>query len=297
MPPRVNEEGLGQEERDGEPKQHTGLSAAPRRRSRTPSAQATESKPAPTQSVYGTRGSKLAASVRARQPNGNPGNGNSATTQGRKQQRGINIDQSSLDKLPDTPTPHGIPPGATRAESSGSSLPATPSQLGLEAPVQRPKGLLFGKPDKVPKSVQKRKEAHISASREPEESRQGEDPAVDRPTTSQLGPKLFLSNLPKPPPTAEQAELRFKTGTCTELEREVLTLGSDVLRNTLFSSWEEPAATESASLLKQRKKLQDISERLIRLRGEIYDLRSLVDSSANNAVENLAVDIELEKPR
>ncbi len=295
-PTRTNGDSADPGEKNDSPTRDIGLSAAPRRRSRTPSAQPSVSKPSQTQSVYGTRGSKLAASARARQPNGITHN-NSVATQDHKQQRGITIDQASLEKLPATPTPHGIPPGAAKGESSEPSLPSTPSQLGLEEPFQRPKGLLFGTPSKMAKLAQEQKKAQNAPPQGPEESLHGEPSATYRPTTLKLGPKLFLMNLPRPPPTPEQAELRSKTSICTNLERDVLSLGSNALKAALFSSWEDPAAKESSTVQKQQKKLTDISEKIIHLREKIRHLRSLIDNSDDRTAENPIVDREKEDPK
>ena len=75
-------------------------------------------------------------------------NGKEPTTQGDRLRDSATIDEPSLENLPPTPTRHGISPGAARVESSGPSLPSTPSQLEPEAPRKRPKGTLFSIPSK-----------------------------------------------------------------------------------------------------------------------------------------------------
>ena len=272
-PSRANRDNTNIEEKDVAPTPRSGLSAAPRRRSRTPNTQAAPK----TQSVYGTRGSKLAASKSVRQSEGGALDDNLVTTQRDRLPNGVVIDQSSLDKLPATPTPYGIPAGAAKGDSVEPSLPSTPTQLGLEAPSQRPKGLLFGTPSKVAKLAQKQKNVHDILQRQQEETMAEQPFATEHPSTLQLGAKVFLEDMPKPPPSPEQMELLSKTTKCTDLERNVLNLGSNVLKDSISLSWEEPTAKESAGLQKQQKKLTDLAERLNVLREEIQDLRTLID--------------------
>ena len=279
----------GPEVRDGEPIPRSGMSAAPQRRSRTPNAQHTTSKLSQTQPAYGTRAATLRTTQTASQPGTNTlESGEETVPQGVEQRNGVTIDESSMEKLPPTPTRRGIPQGAARVESSEPSLPSTPSQLGLEPPRERPKGLLFGTPSKKTK---RQKEE-----RRPSPPRSKEAPSVqssaERPTTLVLGPKVFLASLPKPAPTPEQAELQGKITLRAEIEQDVLRSGSKVLEGALVSSWQEPAAKESVGQQKLQKKLVEMAGKLIRLREDIEQLRTLAGGTADTPSEDHAVHLD-----
>ena len=292
--PRTEGVKIGPEVADGGATPHSGISAAPRRRSRTPNPQPTISRLSQMQPAYRTRASNSVDTRTATQQGRHPdGNGREMATQGVGPLNGVTIDESSLVKLPPTPTRHGVPSGAARVESSEPSLPSTPSQLRLEAPQERPKGLLFGTPSKRAKN-KKEKEQKPSSLRPEAPTKRS---SAGRSQTSVLGPKVFLASLPKPAPSLERAELQGKIMLQTDVEHEVLKLGSNVLEGVLFSSWQEPSSTEDAGQRKRQKKLTEVSGKLLRLREEIEQLRMLVGGTTEMPSNDQAVHPRAEVPR
>ena len=268
----------GSEGRDGDLSPRSGISAAPRRRSQTPNAQHTSSRLSQTQPIYGTRAatSRHTGTIPQQGVNVNE-SGKETATREDKPQNGLTIDEASLQNLPPTPTRRGIPRGAARLEALEPSLPSTPSQLGLEAPRERPKGPLFGTPSRRTR----RQDEGRGRSPSKSQSASSTQSSPDRRAKSILGSKLFLPDLPKPATTPEQVELKKKIASRTELEQDVLRLGSKLLEAALFSSWQNSATKESASQQKSQKRLIEKSGKLIRLREDIEELGSLVGDVLN----------------
>ena len=267
----------GPEKGKDAPTPRNGLSTAPRRRSQTPNVQHAPLKFSQTQPVPGLRAlpSRITSSV-SRQDKNMTDNGGTVATQRDRPRNGVTIDESSMDKLPHTPTRRGVPRGSGQVEGSELSLPSTPSQLGLEAPPERPKGLLFGKANK---GTTKRDKG-ASPSKQKEST--PKQPSVERQAILTLGPRIFLPGLPRPAPTPEQADLQEKMNLCTQIHREVVSSGSGYLEDVLLSSWQNPGGKEIAGQERQRKKLTELSNKLLRLREDIDHLRSSI-SDVNNA--------------
>ena len=249
-----------------------GLSAAPRRQSQTPTAQRTVSKVPQTQPAPGLRSLPSRTTNTAPQPERSGlGNDSGVAEQDGNPSNGVRIDEATMDKLPHTPTRHGVPPNVAQIDKSGPSLPSTPSQLGLEAPYQRPKGPLFGRPDKGAKKKQREG---------PSPKKSKEDTAsanhVQRLTTSRLGSKVYLPGLPKPPPTLQQVNLHKKVESRKKLEKEALSSEAAHLRDVLLSSWQSNGGKEAAAQQRQGKKVMDIASKLLRLREDIENLESLI---------------------
>lgn len=256
-----------------------GFAAASRGRSQTPTVQHTASRHAQTQPAPDLRHHTYKTANTA-PPLGKsrPGSDTGVATQGNRPPNGVIIDAYTMDKLPHTPTRHGLPPGAARIDNAGLSLPSTPSQFGLEAPPGRPKGLLFGKPHD---GTKERGEGPSASKSKKAVAKQ---PSVERSTTSTLGSKIYLRGLPRPAPTIQQIDLHKKITSRRQSEEEILSLGSSHLEDVLLSSWKNPRAKETAGQQRQRKKLTELSRKLLRLREDIDHLQSSIDGNDNTLV-------------
>ena len=253
-----------------------GLSVPPRRRSQTPKAQHTASELPQTQPAPGLRPlPSRNANTAPQMERSRSGNNTPTATKGGKPPNGVTIDNYTMHKLPHTPTRHGIPPGAAQYDMSEPSLPSTPSQLGLEAPYEKPKGLLFGKPIKG----SRRKHEGPSPSKMKEST--STQSLVEHSTRSRLGPKIYLSNLPRPPSTPHQVDLQKKIAARILLEKETLTLESSHVEDVLLSSWQNPGAKDTTNQQRQRKRLTELSSKLLRLRQDINQLQHTLGDSVD----------------
>lgn len=176
-------------------------------------------------------------------------------------------------------------------EDGEPSLPSTPTQLGLEAPPERPRGLLFSSPSRRPKrrDNSKAKPSPLKprgALPKPPVARQG-------PAIAALGPKIFLPNLPKPPPTSEESEIQRKTADLTETENLLKELEVDVLGRLLMSKWQKEDAKQKRELLKRRKFVREKADRFLRLRDETSQLQpALSVALGESAVPQPERDVE-----
>ena len=115
---------------------------------------------------------------------------------------------------------------------------------------------------------------------------------MERLATSILGLKVFSPSLPKLAPNIEQAELQRKITLRTELEQEILQLGSKVVEGALLSSWQEPVAKEGVGQQKQQKKLTAMSGKMVCLRGDIEQLCLLASDTGDAPVEDQAAELD-----
>ena len=248
-----------------------GLSAAPRRRSQTPTVQHTASRLPQTQPAPGLRSLPSRMTHTAPQlEKSREGNDAAITTQVHRPANGVTIDESTMKDLPLTPTRHGVPSGTVQVDNPGPSLPSTPSQLGLEAPYERPKGLLFGEPSKGAKK------RHDGPSPSKPKEAISKQTLMTRSTNSVLGSKFYLPGLPRPPPSTQQVNLHKKIFSRRQLEQEALSSGSSQLEGILLVSWQNPGVKDTAGHQRQRKKLTDLSNKLLRLREDIEQLQSSI---------------------
>lgn len=260
-----------------------GISAAPRRQSQTPTAQRTVSKVPQTQPAPGLRSLPSRTTNTAPQPERSGlGHDIAAAEQDGNPPNGVRIDEATMDKLPHTPTRHGVPQNVAQIDNSGPSLPSTPSQLGLEAPYQRPKGPLFGRPDKGAKKKQRDGSSPLKSK---ENTASGNH--VQRSPTSRLGSKVYLPGLPKPPPTLQQVTLHKKVESRKKLEKEALSSESTHLRDVLLSSWQNNGGKEAAAQQRQGKKVMDLASKLLRLREDIENLESLIVGNDETPLDHI----------
>ena len=274
-----------------------GLRAAPRRRSRTPGKDYTPLRdaqllPFPNSTVsLPTESQAQDNGVHATDPEGQlplrlpPLTGlQVSTTNGA-------LPASENPHLPSTPTHRGIPGqryGMGFSENGEPSLPSTPVHLGLEAPAERPKGLLFSSPHRKPK----RKEKIAKKSSPLKPSNNGPEPSVttSKSVPSSLGPPIYISSIPQPPPNEQEAaQLRLKES-LVAMERQLQDIEDRLMRQTLFLKWHQEDGKETREIPKLQKDILTRSAKISRCRADAElagTPKSTVRGHQDNAVGTL----------
>ena len=177
--------------------------------------------------------------------------------------------------VPSTPT-HRAPYVPTSGMGIGKdgepSLPSTPSQLGLEPPRERPKGLLFDSP-----STRLRRKGRSTAKSSPLKS-----PAVtpehsvqrQKTPVASLGPRRYIANTPKPPPRPEEAHLVQLRTRLSDLEKQLQDIEDNLLRQILLSSWQQDRSKEGKDTAKRRKDIAQRSTKILQLRDEVLQIQA-----------------------
>jgi hypothetical protein len=254
----------------------TGLRATPQRRSRTP--------PETGPSTRKAR-STIAPNPRASPPDDEREDGNGVQTRHEKEARQSAIGQSSTIRAasapsvpatnrdlrqPITPTNPGLPRVSSGMGQSGDgepSLPSTPVHLGIENPPERPKGLLFSSPSRRP-----RRGGTSSAKSSPLKPH---DPASDLPVERQphihtkLGPRIYVTKTPRPPPTTEEAEQNKMREMLVGLEQKLLEIEDRLIRQSLVTRWQQADSKEMKGLTKRKKEALQTSAKIVRGREEL----------------------------
>ncbi len=253
-----------------------GLRAAPRRRSRTPGKEHTPSKH--TQ-LLPSLNSRVALPAEAREqgngvhtanPEGQPLLPFPSLTGAQVTSTNGAPSTSELPHLPSTPTHHGIPgqrSGMGFSEDGEPSLPSTPVHLGLEAPAERPKGLLFSSPNRRLK--RKGTTATKSSALKPNDS--GASPSVKTSNSvpSSLGSRIYISSIPQPPPTEQQAAQLKLREDLVAMEQQLQDIEDCLIRQTLFLKWHPKDGKETREISKLKKDILTRSAKISRFRGEI----------------------------
>ena len=189
---------------------------------------------------------------------------------------GVTVVPDSQDpQVPSTPTqhaPHVPTSGMGIGEDGEPSLPSTPSQLGLEPPRERPKGLLFDSPSKRLRR-KARSTAKFSPLKTPavipEHSMQREKTPV-----ASLGPRRYIANTPKPPPRLEEAHLLQLRNRLNDLEKQLQDIEDKLLRQILLSSWHQDRSKEGKDTAKRRKDVVQRSTKIVQLRDEVLQIQA-----------------------
>ena len=189
---------------------------------------------------------------------------------------GVTVVPDSQDpQVPSTPTqhaPHVPTSGMGIGEDGEPSLPSTPSQLGLEPPRERPKGLLFDSPSK-----RLRRKARSTAKSSPLKT-----PAViqehsmqrDKIPIASLGPRRYIANTPKPPPRPEEAHLLQLRNSLSDLEKQLQDIEDKLLRQILLSSWQHDRSKERRDTAKRRKEVVQRGTKIVQLRDEVLQIEA-----------------------
>lgn len=178
-------------------------------------------------------------------------------------------------------------PGDATQENDEPSLPSTPSQLGLEAPAERPKGLLFGTPSRRPK----KKTASSSNSNGPSPLKHNAETTnrVTEPAPFlDLGPRIWLPGEPEPPLSATQVELQHLQRDKTLVEKEILETSAPVLKDVILSRWLKSGARSRKVLARKRKKISLLVETFAQINERLEDLGLSV---GNHAVSSTSSEL------
>ena len=189
---------------------------------------------------------------------------------------GVTIVPDSQDpQVPSTPTqqaPYVPTSGMGIGEDGEPNLPSTPSQLGLEPPRERPKGLLFDSPSKRLKR-KRRSTAKSSPLKSPAVL---PDHSLQRQKTpaASLGPRRYIANTPKPPPRPGDAHLRQLRNRLGELEKQLQDIEDKLLRQILLSSWHQNRSQEGKDTAKRKKDVVQRSAKIVQLRDEVLQIQA-----------------------
>ena len=187
-----------------------GLSAAPRRRSKTPGRYASP----PKRALYDPRASPPQAATEAESPQDTLERSMGqeqvySLAEGRESLVGAELinprsNERAAYELPSTTRLLGIgmSPERERDEDGEPRLPSTPTQLGLEPPPEPPNGLLLSSPRRRPK-----RRIRTSAKESPLKSRipATSETVVDSQKESSLGPRTYYSRIQRPLTNSEAA--------------------------------------------------------------------------------------------
>ena len=180
------------------------------------------------------------------------------------------IPDSQSPQVPSTPTQRAacVPTsGMGIGENGEPSLPSTPSQLGLEPPRERPKGLLFDSPSKRLRR-KGRSTAKFSPLKSPVVAPEHSMQRQKSPAAS-LGPRRYIANTPKPPPRPEEAHLVQLRNRLSDLEKQLRDIEDKLLRQILLSSWQQDRSKEGKDTAKRRKDVVQLSTKIVQLRDEV----------------------------
>ena len=178
-------------------------------------------------------------------------------------------------QIPSTPTQSKsyVPAsGMGVGEDGEPSLPSTPSQLGLEPPQERPKGLLFSSP-----SRRLRRKGRSSAKSSPLKSLDvpSEHPNQEqKSSTVNLGPRRYIMNTPKPPLPPEEIRLLEMQSRLGDAEQQLQNIENTVLRQLLVSSWQQEGSKEGKYMAKQNKEIIQRSAKIVQLRDEVLQIQA-----------------------
>ena len=172
--------------------------------------------------------------------------------------------------LPSTPTHGGLPDqrsGMGFSEDGEPSLPSTPVHLGLEAPAERPKGLLFSSPNR--RSNRREKAATRSSPLKPNDAGPTPSLKTSNSVSCSLGSRIYISSVPQPPPTEQQATQLKLRESLLAMEQQLHDLEDHLIRQTLFLKWYHQDGKETKKISMLKKDILTRSAKILRFRDEI----------------------------
>ena len=172
--------------------------------------------------------------------------------------------------LPSTPKHGGIPgqrSGMGFSEDGEPSLPSTPVHLGLEAPAERPKGLLFSSPNR--RSKRKETTATKSSPLKPNDAGPSHSLKTSDSVPYSLGSRIYISSVPQPPPTEQQAAQLKLRESLLAMEQQLQDIQDRLVRQTLFLDWYQKDGKETKEISKLKKDILTRSAKISRFRDEI----------------------------
>lgn len=189
------------------------------------------------------------------------------------------VPDSQISQHPSTPTqrePYIPSSGMGIGEDGEPTLPSTPSQLGIGSPRERAKGLLFSSPSRRPrrKGRSSAKSSPLKLSENPPSDPPEHPNQTQRSSTANLGPRRYISNTPKPPPSPEEAQLLELQSRLDSLEKQLQDMEDKVLRQLLVSSWQQEGSKEEKTMAKQKKEVSQRSTKVMQLRNEVLQIQA-----------------------
>lgn len=204
------------------------------------------------------------------------------------------IDQSHTPSTPSRQGHRGLLSGAGLDEDGEPSLPSTPIQLGLEKPPEPPKGLLSMSPSRRPKKKGPARPKSSPLKPQPEESPQRS--RITKPSTSSLGPRIYIENTPKPVPMAQEVQVISMRERLAKVEGQLLEIEGDLIQRQLVSGWEESnKATNGIAKRKEEASME--SSRVLRTRQEFHHAESASQPTTDltgGQIQNVAL---VDRPR
>lgn len=185
------------------------------------------------------------------------------------------VPDSQISQHPSTPTqrePHVPTSGMGIGDDGEPTLPSTPSQLGLEPPREKPKGLLFSSPSKRPR--RKGRSSTKSSPLKPPDNPPEHPNSKQNSSIANLGPRCYIENTPKPPPPPEEAHLLDLQGRLRALEKQLQDIEDKVLRQLLVFSWQQEGSKEDKTMAKQKREVSQQSTKVMQLRDEVLHIQA-----------------------
>ncbi len=185
------------------------------------------------------------------------------------------VPDSQNAQIPSTPTqrePLVPTSGMGVGEDGEPSLPSTPSQLDLEPPRERPKGLLLSSP-----SRRLRRTGRSSAKSSPLKPPAVPPEHPDQKPMSQLaslGPRRHIAKTPKLPLPPEEIQLQQMRDRLNDLEKQLRDIEDKILRQLLVSSWHQDRGKELKDTAKQKKDVVQRSTKIVQLRHEVLEVQA-----------------------
>ena len=178
-------------------------------------------------------------------------------------------------QFPSTPTqrePYVPTSGMGIGEDGEPSLPSTPSQLGLKPPREWSESPLSNSLRKRPRR-KVRPAAKLSPLKPPavlsEHSNQMQQSHV-----VSLGPRRYIANTPKPPPSSEEAQLLQMRTRLSDLEKQLQGIQDKLLRQLLVSSWQQDRSRDGKDVAKRRKDVAQRSTKIVQLREDVQQIEA-----------------------
>ena len=269
-----------------------GLHAAPRRRSRTPGKESTplnnkqllllpnarESLPA---EARGQRNGGHASEPKRLSPLPLP----SLTRVQVTSTNGAPAANEST-HLPSTPTHGGFPgqrSGMGFSEDGEPSLPSTPIHVRLEAPAERPKGPLFSSPHR--RSKRKETTATKSSPLKPNDAGSSRSLKTSNSLPCSLGPRIYISSAPQPPPTEQQAAQLKLRESLRAMEQQLQDIEDRLIKQTLLLKWYQKDGKETKEISKLKKDISTRSVKIARFRDEI-DFAGMPESTDRGRLDD-----------
>ena len=142
-------------------------------------------------------------------------------------------------------------------------LPSTPSQLGLEPPPEKPRGLLFHSPSR--KHAPLRRQTKPSTTLNPGDHDPQSVMALHVQTASMLGARVFIDSAPQPGSTSQQFVTVGHQVSLHQLKARLLALQHEITIKSMQSLWWKDNTKLGKFLMKKRQDVGKHSRRILKI--------------------------------